>query len=181
MKKHYLVLGLTMASTGISAAEMGVKGGSDFFAAAINSEKTTSGLQYGAEYINGHRQTQLVEANLGYGFKLGELQVAPRVGMFWADLDTGKSSSQGTNAGIRLMAPLPYAGQTWLYLDYSLAPDITTRNLHHLHQLEAGIYYQPASWLTLSSGYRYLSSDGKYGEKDQRLIDGLFIGAAYRF
>ncbi|MBY4889391.1 YfaZ family protein [Pantoea sp. DY-15] len=181
MKQHFLALGLMLASTGIGATETGIKGSSDFFAAAINSEKNAAGLQYGAEYVKGEHQTQLVEANLGYGFTLGALHVAPRVGLFWADLDNDKSKSQGANAGIRLMAPLPKAGQTWLYLDYSMAPDFATYHLHHLHQLEVGIYFQPANWLTLSSGYRYLSSDGKYGENDQRLIDGLFMGAAWRF
>ncbi|WP_336779000.1 YfaZ family outer membrane protein [Pantoea sp. USHLN256] len=181
MKKHYLAVGLMLASTGISAAEIGIKGGSDFFSATLNTEKTALGLQYGAEYMNGERKTQMVEGSIGYGFAFGALSVAPRVGAFWADLDNDKSGSRGMNAGVRFMAPLPKVDKIWLYLDYSVAPDFATRHMHHLYQFEAGLHYQPANWLTLSSGYRYLSTYGKYGQNDQNLINGVFIGAAYRF
>jgi hypothetical protein len=181
MKKYSLALGLMLASTGINAAEIGIKGGSDFFSASINTEKTAPGLQYGVQYISGEHKSQFVETHFGYGFALGALQIAPRVGLFWADLDNEKSNGRGANAGVRFMAPLPVVQQTWLYLDYSMAPDFATRHLHDLYQFEAGIQYQPVDWLKLSTGYSYLSTYGKYGHNDQRLINGLFIGAALSF
>jgi hypothetical protein len=180
MNSNYLAMGLLLASAGVNAQEIGVKGGSDFFAAAINSQKTAPGLQYGVEYVNAKHHSELLDANLGYGVALGALRVIPRVGLFWAELNHDKTSSYGANFGIRAMAPLPKAMNTWLYIDYSMAPNFSTYKLDHLHQLEAGIYYQPAKWLTLSSGYRYLGS-GLHEYKTQRSIDGLFLGAAWRF
>lgn len=181
MKNTTLALGLLLAATGSSAAEIGGQGGSHFWTARINSDRTAPGVQAALEYVHGHQQTHLLDASLGYGFSLGALQVAPRIGAFWADVKTTSTSSRGMNGGIRLMAPLPRAGATWIYLDYSLSPDFANHNLHALHQLEAGVYYQPAKWLSLSSGYRYLSVNGDYGHADQSLMDGLFIGAAVRF
>lgn len=180
MKSQYFAMGLVLASAGVNAQEIGVKGGGDFFAVAINSQKTAPGLQYGVEYVNAQNQSELVDANLGYGLAFGALRVIPRVGLFWAELDHDKSSSIGANAGVRVMAPLPQAVHTWLYVDFSMAPNFGNYKLDHLHQLEAGIYYQPAHWLTLSSGYRYLGS-GLHEYKTQRSIDGLFLGAAWRF
>ncbi|NWA59479.1 hypothetical protein HX773_01080 [Pantoea sp. B9002] len=181
MKKHYLALGLILASTGINAAEVGIKGGSDFISAAITTEKTAPGMQYGVQYLSGEQKSQFVEGHFGYGFALGALQIAPRVGLFWADVDNDKSNARGVNAGVRFMAPLPIVEQTWLYLDYSMAPDFATRHVHHLYQFEAGIQYQPVNWLILRSGYSYLSTYGKYGHNDHRLINGLFAGAAVSF
>jgi hypothetical protein len=181
MKKHYLALGLILASTGINAAEVGIKGGSDFISAAITTEKTAPGMQYGVQYLSGEQKSQFVEGHFGYGFALGALQIAPRVGLFWADVDNDKSNARGVNAGVRFMAPLPIVQQTWLYLDYSMAPDFATRHVHHLYQFEAGVQYQPVNWLILRTGYSYLSTYGKYGHNDQRLINGLFAGAAVNF
>ncbi|MCW6032825.1 YfaZ family protein [Pantoea sp. JK] len=180
MKSQYFAMGLLLASAGVIAQEIGVKGGSDFFAAAINSQKTAPGLQYGIEYVNAKHQSELVDANLGYGVAMGALRIIPRVGVFWAELNHDKSSSFGANAGIRAMAPLPQANHTWLYLDFSMSPNVGNYNLEHLHQFEAGIYYQPAHWLTLSSGYRYLGS-GLSSNTTHRSVDGLFLGAAWRF
>lgn len=180
MKSQYFAMGLLLASAGVTAQEIGAKGGSDFFAAAINSQKTAPGLQYGVEYVNAKHQSELLDANLGYGVAVGAMRIVPRVGLFWAELNHDKTSSYGVNAGIRAMAPLPQARHTWLYLDFSMAPNFSTYKLDHLHQFEAGVYYQPAYWLTLSSGYRYLGS-GLHEYKTHRAIDGLFIGAAWRF
>ncbi len=174
------ILAVLLASSGVQAGEIGLKGGSDYFAAAINSDKTAAGVQFGAEFSQGRSDHYLAEANVGYGLAFGALKVAPRVGAFWTNINES-DNSQGANAGIRLMAPLPKANHTWLYVDYSLSPDVANYKLHAFQQLEAGVYTQPAKWLSISAGYRYIANDGDYGVADQTLVDALFIGAAVRF
>jgi len=181
MNKQILAWGLLLAATGVQGAEVGVKGGSHYAAAAINSEQRAAGVQYGVEYSRGNSARYLAEATLGYGFRLGALHIAPRLGLFRTDLSPSEGRGEGINGGIRLMAPVPLARSTWLYIDYSLSPDATSHHLHSLHQLETGVSLQPARWLTLRSGYRYIASDGNYGRQDRALADGLFIGAAWRF
>ena len=178
MKNTTLALGLLLAATGTSAAEIGGQGGSHFWTARINSDRTaragsTGVCAWSSANPSARRQPRLrlfprcAAGSTAYRCILGRcenhLNIESR--HEWRD------SSDGTSA----------AGRATLYLDYSLSPDFANHNLHALHQLEAGVYYQPAKWLSLSSGYRYLSVNGDYGHADQSLMDGLFIGAAVRF
>jgi hypothetical protein len=87
MKRQYFAMGLMLASAGVDAQEIGVKGGIDFFAAAINSQKTAPGLQYGVEYVKAKHHSELLDANLGYGVALGALRIVPRAGAVLGEIE----------------------------------------------------------------------------------------------
>ncbi|TKI05970.1 YfaZ family outer membrane protein [Martelella alba] len=170
--------GLMLVIASADAASVTGEVGEHFTNLGFGLGTTTPGLALTGDWTHNDDNGDTAGLGLGYNIPVGPLMVTPGGRVLYTKPKGGDDGyAVAVGAGVRL----PVGRMFSLYGDYYYSPDSLSSGIDSYTEANAGVRLTAIPLVTVSVGYRYLSLNGKEGQRDSVLADGAYIGGALNF
>lgn len=180
--KTFLIAGLAasvlLAAASANAASVSGEIGEHYINLGAGFGTTTPGWAVTGNYAHSDDNGDVAGLGLGYNIPLGPfLGTVGGKGLYVSPKDGDEGYALAVGGGLQL----PVAHMFSLYGDYYYSPDSLSSGVESYTEANAGVRFTAIPVVAVSVGYRYMALDGKDGNRDNVVADGLYIGGSFDF
>lgn len=169
---------LLFVASSASAVSFNAETGRDYTNLGFGMGTNSTGLAISGNWARSDHDGDIVGLGLGFNLPLGPMiATAGAKGIYMSPEDGSTGGAVAIGGGLRY----PINSSFSLYGEGYFAPEELTSGMKSYSEANGGVRWSIFRPLTVDVGYRYINMEGKEGHRDNRLADGVYIGAGLNF
>ncbi|MFZ1871492.1 MAG: YfaZ family outer membrane protein [Chania sp.] len=170
--------GLLLVAGSANAISMNGEAGQHYTNLGIGMDTSTTGLALSGNWLRSDHDGNVGSLGLGFSLPVGPLMATVGGKALYLSPNDGKSG-----AALALGGGLQWTLNRYfsLYGEGYFAPESLTSGVKAYNEVNGGLRWNVFSPLNVNAGYRYANIEGKDGHRDNKVADGLYIGAGLSF
>ena len=170
--------GLLLVAGSASAISLNGEVGSDYTNLGFGMGTNTGGLAISGNWARSDHDGDVYGLGLGFNLPLGPLMATVGgKGIYMSPEDGSSGGAVAIGGGLTY----PINKSFTLYGEGYFAPEELTSGMKSYSEANGGLRWNVFRPLTVDVGYRYINMEGKDGRRDNRVADGVYIGAGLAF
>ncbi|AJI93691.1 yfaZ family protein [Yersinia ruckeri] len=180
MKKTFIACAASLLFVAGSASAISITGeaGRHYTNLGFGMGTNTGGLTMSGNWARSDHDGEMAGFGLGFNLPIGSLMATiGGKGIYMAPEDGKNGGAIAVGGGLSYPITKSFA----LYGEGYVAPESMTSGMKSYTEANAGVRWNVLRPLTIDAGYRYINMEGKDGHRDNRLADGIYLGAGLNF
>ncbi|MCW6647323.1 YfaZ family protein [Yersinia ruckeri] len=180
MKKTFIACAASLLFAAGSASAISITGeaGRHYTNLGFGMGTNTGGLTMSGNWARSDHDGEMAGFGLGFNLPIGSLMATiGGKGIYMAPEDGKNGGAIAVGGGLSY----PITKSFTLYGEGYVAPESMTSGMKSYTEANAGVRWNVLRPLTIDAGYRYINMEGKDGHRDNRLADGIYLGAGLNF